>query len=77
MWMVNDSGTMFNSVRRMQSKGIMLQIFPLHVKEDLKRLSLSWYQRVKLSYQPLGKCQRVPILYAEHTLLCPYMSFVL
>ncbi|XP_064201445.1 anoctamin-10 isoform X1 [Anguilla rostrata] len=40
-------------IRRMQSKGILLQIFPLHVKEDLKRLSLSWYQKVKLSYQPL------------------------
>ncbi|KAJ8288207.1 hypothetical protein COCON_G00008660 [Conger conger] len=39
--------------RRMQSKGIMIQIFPLHMKEDLKRLSLSWYQKVKLSFQPL------------------------
>ncbi|KAJ8354198.1 hypothetical protein SKAU_G00217650 [Synaphobranchus kaupii] len=40
-------------IRRMQSKGILLQIFPLHVKENLKRLSLSWYGKVKLSHQPL------------------------
>ncbi|XP_036395746.1 anoctamin-10 [Megalops cyprinoides] len=40
-------------IRRMQSKGILLQIFPLHEKEGLKKLSLSWYRKVKLSYQPL------------------------
>lgn len=42
-------------VRRLQSKGILVQIFPLHEQEELKRLSFSWYKRVKLSLQPLGK----------------------
>ncbi|KAM9852605.1 anoctamin-10 [Aulostomus maculatus] len=40
-------------IRRMQSKGILIQIFPLHEKEELKRLSFSWYKKVKLSFQPL------------------------
>lgn len=42
------------AVRRLQSKGILIQIFPLHEQEALKRLSFSWYRRVKLSLQPLG-----------------------
>ncbi|KAI1885680.1 hypothetical protein AGOR_G00206310 [Albula goreensis] len=41
-------------MRRMQSKGVLVQIFPLHDKEDLKKLSLSWYRKVKISYQPLA-----------------------
>ncbi|KAJ8415704.1 hypothetical protein AAFF_G00402610 [Aldrovandia affinis] len=45
-------------IRRMQSKGILLQIFPLHDKEELKKLSLSWYRKVKLSYQPLHDIRR-------------------
>ncbi|KAG7272244.1 hypothetical protein CRUP_001522, partial [Coryphaenoides rupestris] len=40
-------------IRRMQSKGILMQVFPLHEREELKRLSFTWYQRVKLSLQPL------------------------
>uniref|UniRef100_A0A8D0A2F2 Anoctamin n=1 Tax=Sander lucioperca TaxID=283035 RepID=A0A8D0A2F2_SANLU len=40
-------------VRRLQSKGILVQVFPLHEKEELKRLSFSWYGKVKLSLQPL------------------------
>lgn len=41
-------------IRRLQSKGILLQVFPLHEKEELKRLSFSWYKKLKLSFQPLG-----------------------
>lgn len=40
-------------VRRLQSKGVLVQYFPLHSKEDLKRLSFSWYKKIKLSFQPL------------------------
>ncbi|KAG1940141.1 anoctamin-10 [Pimephales promelas] len=40
-------------VRRLQSKGVLVQYFPLHSKEDLKRLSFSWYQKIRLSFQPL------------------------
>ncbi|XP_062848299.1 anoctamin-10 isoform X2 [Trichomycterus rosablanca] len=40
-------------VRRLQSKGILIQYFPLHDKEDLKRLSTTWYKKVRLSFQPL------------------------
>ncbi|KAI2655559.1 Anoctamin-10 [Labeo rohita] len=35
------------------SKGVLVQYFPLHDKEDLKRLSFSWYKKIKLSFQPL------------------------
>ncbi|KAM6968229.1 anoctamin-10 [Aplochiton taeniatus] len=40
-------------VRRLQSKGILVQVFPLHDSEELKRLSFSWYKKIKLSFQPL------------------------
>ncbi|XP_072316202.1 anoctamin-10 [Eucyclogobius newberryi] len=40
-------------IRRLLSKGIMVQMFPLHEKEELKRLSFSWFQKIKLSFQPL------------------------
>lgn len=40
-------------IRRLQSKGILVQCFPLHGKEELKRLSFSWYKKTKLSLQPL------------------------
>uniref|UniRef100_A0A8B9JXF9 Anoctamin n=1 Tax=Astyanax mexicanus TaxID=7994 RepID=A0A8B9JXF9_ASTMX len=40
-------------IRRLQSKAILLQYFPLHDKEELKRLSVSWYRKIKLSFQPL------------------------
>uniref|UniRef100_A0A4W6EUW4 Anoctamin n=1 Tax=Lates calcarifer TaxID=8187 RepID=A0A4W6EUW4_LATCA len=40
-------------IRRLQSKGILIQFFPLHEKEELKRLSFSWYKKMKLSFQPL------------------------
>uniref|UniRef100_A0A3Q4MA82 Anoctamin n=1 Tax=Neolamprologus brichardi TaxID=32507 RepID=A0A3Q4MA82_NEOBR len=40
-------------IRRLLSKGILIQMFPLHENEELKRLSFSWYKKVKLSLQPL------------------------
>lgn len=49
------------TVRRLQSKGILMQMFPLHEKEELKRLSFSWYKKVKLSLQPLGKWKKCQI----------------
>ncbi len=45
-------------VRRLQSKGILIQIFPLHEKEELKRLSFTWFKKVKLSLQPLGEWKK-------------------
>lgn len=41
-------------VRRLLTSGILVQIFPLHDREELKKLSHSWYGRVKVGYQPLG-----------------------
>lgn len=41
-------------VRRLLTNGILVQIFPLHDREELKKLSHSWYGRVKVGYQPLG-----------------------
>ncbi|CAG6016069.1 unnamed protein product [Menidia menidia] len=42
-------------IRRLLSNGILIQIFPLHEKEELKRLSFSWYKRFKFSFQPLDE----------------------
>lgn len=41
-------------VRRLLTSGILVQIFPLHDREELKKLCHSWYGRVKIGYQPLG-----------------------
>ncbi|XP_054637506.1 anoctamin-10 [Dunckerocampus dactyliophorus] len=40
-------------IRRLQSKKVLIQMFPLHDKEELKRLSFNWYKKVKTSLQPL------------------------
>nr|XP_021381562.1 anoctamin-10 isoform X1 [Lonchura striata domestica] len=40
-------------VRRLLTSGILVQIFPLHDREELKKLCHSWYGRVKIGYQPL------------------------
>ncbi|XP_077125102.1 anoctamin-10 [Ranitomeya variabilis] len=40
-------------VRRMQTSGVLIQIFPLHDKEELKRLSFQWYRQIKFAYQPI------------------------
>ncbi|XP_061633626.1 anoctamin-10 isoform X2 [Phyllopteryx taeniolatus] len=40
-------------IRRLLSKRILIQMFPLHDKEELKRLSFKWYKKVKTSLQPL------------------------
>ncbi|XP_077431330.1 anoctamin-10 isoform X4 [Vanacampus margaritifer] len=40
-------------IRRLQSKRILIQMFPLHDREELKRLSFKWYKKVKTSLQPL------------------------
>lgn len=37
------------------SNGILIQIFPLHDTEELKKLKHTWYGKMRLSYQPLGK----------------------
>ncbi|XP_071417267.1 anoctamin-10 isoform X2 [Pithys albifrons albifrons] len=40
-------------VRRLLTSGILVQIFPLHDREELKKLRHSWYERVKVDFQPL------------------------
>ncbi|XP_019750617.1 anoctamin-10 isoform X2 [Hippocampus comes] len=40
-------------IRRLQSKRILIRMFPLHDQEELKRLSFKWYKKVKTSLQPL------------------------
>ncbi|XP_065688886.1 anoctamin-10 isoform X1 [Patagioenas fasciata] len=42
-------------VRRLLTNGILVQIFPLHDREELKKLRHSWYGRVKVGYQPLDE----------------------
>ncbi|KAM6909730.1 anoctamin-10 [Xenentodon cancila] len=58
-------------IRRLQSKGILIQVFPLHEKEELKRLSFSWYKKVNLSLQPLDDIRHY---YGEGQAL--YFSFL-
>lgn len=41
-------------VRRLLTNGILVQIFPLHDREELKKLRHTWYGQVKIGYQPLG-----------------------
>uniref|UniRef100_A0AAR2KU69 Anoctamin n=1 Tax=Pygocentrus nattereri TaxID=42514 RepID=A0AAR2KU69_PYGNA len=55
-------------IRRLQSKGILVQVFPLHDKEELKRLSFSWYRKIKLSYQPLEN-HRLESSFQNHLVL--------
>ncbi|NXS66097.1 ANO10 protein, partial [Pandion haliaetus] len=42
-------------VRRLLTSGILVQIFPLHDRGELKKLRQSWYGRVKVGYQPLDE----------------------
>ncbi|XP_025901334.1 anoctamin-10 isoform X2 [Nothoprocta perdicaria] len=42
-------------VRRLLTNGILIQIFPLHDQEELKKLRHTWYGRVKIGYQPLDE----------------------
>ncbi|KAJ1101739.1 hypothetical protein NDU88_006803, partial [Pleurodeles waltl] len=39
-------------LRRLQTSGIVIQFFPLHDQEELKRLTSNWYARVRIGYQP-------------------------
>ncbi|KAM4028941.1 anoctamin-10 isoform 2-T2 [Anomaloglossus baeobatrachus] len=41
--------------KRMKTSGVLIQIFPLHDKEELKRLSFQWYRQIKFAYQPIDK----------------------
>ncbi|KAE8596822.1 hypothetical protein XENTR_v10016255 [Xenopus tropicalis] len=43
--------------RRLKTSGIMIQVFPLHDKEELKRLRHQWYLRIKLAFQPIDQIQ--------------------
>ncbi|XP_069814700.1 anoctamin-10 isoform X2 [Dendropsophus ebraccatus] len=42
-------------VRRMQTSGLLIQIFPLHDKKELKRLSFRWYHQIQFAYQPIDE----------------------
>ncbi|XP_005152912.1 anoctamin-10 isoform X2 [Melopsittacus undulatus] len=42
-------------VRRLLTSGILVQIFPLQDREELKKLCHSWYGRVKVGCQPLDE----------------------
>uniref|UniRef100_A0A2K5YR43 Anoctamin n=1 Tax=Mandrillus leucophaeus TaxID=9568 RepID=A0A2K5YR43_MANLE len=40
-------------LRRLLTSGIVIQVFPLHDNEALKKLEDSWYTRFALKYQPI------------------------
>ncbi|XP_077930233.1 anoctamin-10 isoform X8 [Halichoerus grypus] len=42
-------------LRRLLTSGIVIQVFPLHDNEALKKLEDSWYTRFTLKYQPLDR----------------------
>ncbi|KAF5921735.1 hypothetical protein HPG69_012906 [Diceros bicornis minor] len=42
-----------SAVRRLLTSGIVIQVFPLHDNEALKKLEDSWYTRFALKYQPI------------------------
>ncbi|XP_068092339.1 anoctamin-10 isoform X2 [Hyperolius riggenbachi] len=42
-------------VRRMQTSGILLQIFSLHDRDALKLLAKDWYHHVRISHQPIDE----------------------
>ncbi|XP_044273216.1 anoctamin-10 isoform X3 [Varanus komodoensis] len=42
-------------MRRLITNGILIQIFPLHDTEELKKLRHTWYGQWKFSYQPLNE----------------------
>ncbi|XP_023556519.1 anoctamin-10 [Octodon degus] len=42
-------------LRRLLTSGIVLQVFPLHDNEALKKLEDAWYTRFSVHYQPLDR----------------------
>ncbi|XP_025027197.1 anoctamin-10 isoform X2 [Python bivittatus] len=42
-------------MRRLTTSGILLQIFPLHDTDHLKKLGHIWYEQLKIRYQPLDE----------------------
>ncbi|XP_053122082.1 anoctamin-10 isoform X1 [Hemicordylus capensis] len=42
-------------IRRLITNGILIQIFPLHDTEELKKLKHTWCGQVKVRYQPLDE----------------------
>uniref|UniRef100_A0A2R8ZC69 Anoctamin n=1 Tax=Pan paniscus TaxID=9597 RepID=A0A2R8ZC69_PANPA len=42
-----------DGVRRLLTSGIVIQVFPLHDSEALKKLEDTWYTRFALKYQPI------------------------
>ncbi|XP_008119479.1 anoctamin-10 isoform X1 [Anolis carolinensis] len=42
-------------MRRLMTNGILIQIFPLHDAEALKKLGHIWYRQMKFRYQPLDE----------------------
>lgn len=40
-------------LRRLLTSGIVIQVFPLHDDEALKKLEDTWYTRFALKYQPI------------------------
>ncbi|XP_053570240.1 anoctamin-10 [Bombina bombina] len=41
--------------RRLQTSGVVIQVFPLHDKEELKKLSFHWYRQIKFAFQPIDE----------------------
>ncbi|XP_069777075.1 anoctamin-10 isoform X2 [Narcine bancroftii] len=45
-------------IRRLQTSGLLLQIYPLHNKTELKKLGTIWYKRLQVALQPLKVWKR-------------------
>uniref|UniRef100_A0A2I3LP34 Anoctamin n=1 Tax=Papio anubis TaxID=9555 RepID=A0A2I3LP34_PAPAN len=55
-------------LRRLLTSGIVIQVFPLHDNEALKKLEDSWYTRFALKYQPIEN-HRLESAYQNHLIL--------
>ncbi|XP_067888676.1 anoctamin-10 [Heterodontus francisci] len=45
-------------IRRLQTSGLLIQLYPLHDPAELKKLSFIWYRQVKVALQPLDVIQK-------------------
>ncbi|XP_059829207.1 anoctamin-10 isoform X2 [Hypanus sabinus] len=45
-------------IRRLQTSGLLLKIYPLHDKEELKKLGSIWYKRVHVALQPINEIKK-------------------